>query len=97
MPFALEPDAPLPDGVGYASCVCRNGVSAREFGFPPTFLGVEVGRPFGFEVQIEQEPGRRSARGALGLGQPLARRARTSAANFRFESPRFNGAAVLAE
>ena len=92
--FPFAPDRRLPENLEVASCVCRAGTSAWELKIPLSLIGAEVGRPFGLEVQIDQDVdgGARDAR--WGWANPAADEHYDY---FRFESPRFSRMAVLTE
>jgi len=83
--------ASLPTVV-FATCVCENGELTWEVKIPLSAFGIEVDRPFGFEVavNIDNDGGRRDAK--YGWNSP----ARSSEdADNTFKNPSFMGTAVI--
>ena len=94
-PAAIAPldSAPeIPPSLEYGVCACLDGVAGWELKIALADLGIEVGRPFGFEVQLDQDldGGERDERWGWAY-PPQAERA----ADFRFESPALSGTLVL--
>ena len=94
-PFAPFDSAPLfPESLTVGTCPCLGGISGWEMRIGLAELGIEFGRPFGIEVQLDQDinGGDRDAR--WGWANPPFDQ---QGEGFGFESPAFNGTAVLVE
>ena len=52
-PFSGAPT--VPPGLEYGVCACLGGVAGWELRVPLAELGIEIGRPFGFEVHLDQD------------------------------------------
>ena len=94
--FAPLPDiAPtVPPSLEFGVCICRSSVTGWEMRIALSDLGIEVGRPFGFEVQIHQDldGGDRDALWGWAYPVPAERDE-----GFRHESPALAGTVVLLE
>lgn len=81
----------VPPSLEYGVCVCEGSVTGWEMKIALSDLNVEVGRPFGFEVQIDQDldGGERDAR--WGWSNP----APAMGGTFVPESPALSGSVTL--
>ena len=91
-PFESAPR--VPEDIDYAACPSPGGVTGWEIRIGLAAAGIEFGRPFGIELQLDQDldGGNREARWGW-ANPPLDRQGE----DFGFESPAFNGTAVLVD
>ena len=84
----------VPEDLDYAACPCPGGVTGWEIRIGLEAAGIEFGRPFGIELQLDQDldGGDREARWGW-ANPPLDQQGE----DFGFESPAFNGTAVLVD
>ena len=82
----------IPSGLRFTACLCTSGRHTWELSVPLASLGVEVGRPFGIEIQIDEDNngGGRDAR--FGWVHPIRQ---GSDVDFTYLDPSYMGRARL--
>jgi len=82
----------IPEGLRFETCICTEGRHTWEIAVPLASIGVETGRPFGIELQIDEDNdgGARDAR--FGWRHPPRDNADVDLTYLR---PRLTGTAVL--
>jgi len=84
------------DGFDFANGLISEGSQVYEIKIPFATVGIEVGQPFGFEVQIDSDHNGNDSDARYGWRHP-SRDSDGPDVNFTEQNPSFMGTAVLAE
>lgn len=83
-------------GFKFANSILTQGKQAYEMQIPLANLGIQIGRPFGFEVQIDSDHNGGDSDARYGWKHP-SRNANGPDVNFTVSNPSYMGTALLAE